>query len=240
MKPESRSVSVVLVGSFKPSDFVMGSLQHAKALSASDLSKSTYIALLADQAVEIELPWGKLLALSDRFSVELSQVPYVRAADLVSKCLRDVSPSATVTKVGINVISHYRFANMYERDKFAVRLVPPLAWGTFGKEVLESMKMADDRHGGIIDVTMRMGRPDDREIGWIDARIQQSTLIPQNAGAAVSINDHYECLSADKSGVQLPARLISERLLELVESRFDQAIERLFQLADRIVSGENA
>jgi hypothetical protein len=236
MKPAQTGVSVVLLGTFKVSDFELDRIGSAKALSENDLEKAHYDGLLREQIVSVTFPWGKMQALTERLIVEVANAPFVRGPDLLLKMLRDASPSSTVTKFGINLTSHYRYDSIEARDAFAIRLAPPNAWGWFGDEVEKSFKERDDKHGGLMRITMRQAAPGDRTKGWIDVTAEPSRLFG-NQGVAITVNDHYE-VSQEEAESLRSQRAISEVLLAKVEDCFDNSVERSFRICDAVVGGE--
>lgn len=236
MKPAQTGVSVVLLGTFKVSDFEVDRIRSVKALSENDLEQAHYDGLLRDQLVSVTFPWGKLQVVADRVSMEVANAPFVRGPDLLLKMLREASPTSVVTKFGINLTSHYRYDSVEARDAFAVRLAPPNAWGWFGDEVEKSFKERDDKHGGLMRITMRHAAPGDRTQGWIDVTAEPSRLYG-NQGVAITVNDHYE-MSPDEAGPLRSPRAISEVLLDRVGGGFDKSIERSFGICDAIVGGE--
>lgn len=237
MKPEQTAVSVVLIGNFKPAEFRLDSLEKANVLGSPDQAAASYEALVPDQVVVLVLPWGKMSVVVERLVVEVTQVPYVRGADLVLKLLNDVSPSSTVLKFGINMVCHYKFPSVAERDAFASRLVPPRAWGPFGAIVEKSFDEDSDRHGGVMKVQMRQARPPDRSAGWIDVTLEPSQLIPNNQGVAISLNDHYELSIERVAELRGSTRASSEELLGLLESNFDASVNRSFEICDGLIAG---
>lgn len=235
MKPEQTGVSVVLLGTFKVSDFELDQIRSVKALSENDLEQAHYDELLREHIVGVTFPWGKLQALTDRLNVEVANAPFVRGPDLLLKLLRDASPASTVTKFGINLTCHYRYDSIEARDAFAVRLAPPNVWGWFGDEVEKSFKERDDKHGGLMRITMRQAAPGDRSKGWIDVTVEPSRLFG-NQGVAITINDHYEVSVEEAESLRSP-RAISEVLLSMVEGCFDNSVERSFRICDAVLGG---
>jgi hypothetical protein len=234
MKPEQTQVSVVLLGKFHTPDFELPAISASGALGAAEQNMSTYEALLRNQVSQILLPWGKLTALVDRLQVEVTQVPYVRGVDLVLKLMHDVSVASLVNKFGINLTAHYRFDDISARDNFAKRLVPPSAWGSFGSTVEKSFGEKHDLHGGLMRVTMRQARPDERPAGWIDVTVEPSALIGGDQGVSITVNDHYEP-AGDVNPEGTKRRAISEQFLSLLEENFDESVERSLRICDDIL-----
>lgn len=239
MKPLTTSVSVVLLGKFLPGFFSIESLAAANAISRVDGEEARYEVLLRDQAVEIRFSWGKLLVVPERLVAEITQVPFVRALDLALKAVREVGPGATVEKLGVNVKSQYRYISTTERDQLGARLVPPAGWGAWGREIAKSFDYpaGEPRHGGLVQVTMRQGKPDGREAGWIDAMVVAGGKSSDGFDVVINVNDHYELDSGDDVGPQPDAHVGSARLLSMLEGSFDDSVDRSHRILAGIVSG---
>ena len=236
MNPESTVVTIVLVGKFDPNLFRLEKLVECQALSEADSQASSYVALLPDQVVEIAMPWGKLTALSERVSIEVAQVPFIRGADLALKCMREIAPSSLVRMFGINVTSIYQLPSIDARDALGTRLVPPTSWGAWGVQVKDSLKLGGTKHGGMTLAVLRQGVPDDREGGWLDARVEPSRLF-QNTAVQIGMNDHYEVPSVSEGGQTFSEKALSKKLLDRLESAFDLSVERSARVANEIVLG---
>ena len=234
MKPEQSSVSLVLLGVFQPVDFSLQRFHEAKLLGEAELANVTYELLVPGQAMNLLLPWGKFSIVAERLSIETTQVPYVRVCDMAMKLLREVSPSAMVAKLGINLTAHFKFADAATRDRFASRLVPPEAWGSHGEAVRKSFSESGDRHGGVMRVTMRQARPPDRSTGWLDVTVEPSTQIATEQGVAITLNDHYELSKEDLDRLRGNGRAVSEELLNTLASSFDLSVERSLGICEEL------
>lgn len=240
MKPNSTVVSVVLVGSFSPAKFMLPSLQGANALSASDLASAAYEMLVRDQVVHISLPWGSVQVIQDRLTVDVFQAPYVRASDLILKCLKEVAAGAIVRQMGINLRSEYMYLDAVGRDVLGRRLLPAAAWGPWGQEVAESQNLpaTSPMHGGLACAILRQHKPPIGGVeGHIDARVD--SLLPTTAGWGVSIliNDHYELLEASNGGRHSSDLIATATLLDVFERSFDESVSRSMKIANGIVEG---
>lgn len=224
--------SVVLVGRFNPSDFLPQKLADAGVLGKDEAAAALLQALIPSQVVEYTLPWGKIQAFADRLIFEANHIPYVRIADLATKALREVASNYFVNQLGINWSAHYRVANVKTRDEIGTRLAPPHAWGTWGEAILQSFDApaSEGVHGGMVSLVMRRIKPDNREAGWIDARVEPSSKILAGEGVFFLINDHYQLkpesykidVTVGNSALLKP----TENLLETLEQNFDISIER--------------
>lgn len=231
MKPGTSSVSAVLVGRFAPDDFSIDALAQCKAVAAGDLDAARYEAFLKGQVSSVRFPWGKLAVTGEKLICEVKEAPYIRAADLALKCLREVSLTGTVRLLGINYVAHFEIADDSKRDEIGRRLMPPANWGSWGADVEESFRYpaTDSRHGGMITAVMRQGVPDDRPGGHMDVRVEPA-LRGSVMGVLVSVNDHYEV--PPKS---LSERTITSMLLDCLELNFDRSIDRSMSVAEELM-----
>ena len=242
MKPDSSVVSVVLVGAFAPSKFLLPALAEAEVLSASDLATASYELLVRDQAVHIILPWGSIQVINERFTIEVAQAPYVRAADIILKCMREVATGSVVRQMGINLKSEYVYRNPASRDLLGRRLMPAVAWGAWGKEVAKSQELpaTDPMHGGLTCAVLRQQKREDAGIeGHIDARVDAAKPTNAGWGVFVSINDHYQAsASASGGGYKASDAVATAALLDKFAEAFDSSVAQSMTIADGIIAGE--
>ena len=237
MKLDSSSVTLVLVGTFSTADFSIESLAKTNSIGADDARLASYEAFVRGQVCDIRLPWGKFAVVENKLVVEVTEAPYIRAADLAIKCLRDVSSGGVVRQMGINHLAFFEAA-LEERDVIGQRLLPPENWGGFGAEVAKGFNYGpkDPRHGGLTVAVLRLGKFDDRPGGYTDARVE-----PANRGNAtgivVSINDHYE-MPPNKDGSPVSDRVVTAALLDYLEGNFDNSVERSIRFVNQIVEGK--
>jgi hypothetical protein len=239
MKPDSSVVSVVLVGAFAPSKFLLPALAEAQVLSASDLATAHYEMLLRDQAVHIILPWGTIQVLQERFTIEVAQAPYVRAADIVLKCVREVAGGSVVRQMGINLKSEYVYLDPASRDLLGRRLMPAAEWGAWGRDVAKSQELpaTDLMHGGMACAVLRQQKKEDGGIeGHIDARVDAARPTSAGWGVFISINDHYQATSS-ASGSRVSDAVATATLLDRFAEVFDSSVSHSIGIADGIIAG---
>jgi hypothetical protein len=236
---DSSRTEVVLVGSFKPDEVLPDELAKCEAISRKEAAAAKFKNLLPGQIVEFELEWATVQAVPQRLAVHTTKVPYVRIADLALKIAREASSAALVTMFGINREYRYKFASVEERDKFGIRIAPPLAWGPLGKMIDEDQRgqtSETEQRSGVLSMTMRKMHLKDRESGWLDITVTATGTSVDDAGVSIRANDHYqfnpkldpEALSPDK---HFSSRTF--RLLESLTKNFDESIKR----SDSFVSG---
>ena len=242
MKPDSSVVSVVLVGAFAPSKFLLPALAEAEVLSASDLATASYELLVRDQAVHIILPWGSIQVINERFTIEVAQAPYVRAADIILKCMREVATGSVVRQMGINLKSEYVYLDPASRDLLGRRLMPAAAWGAWGKEVAKSQELPATNlmHGGLACAVLRQQKREEaRVVGHVDARVDAAKPTNAGWGVFISINDHYQAsVSATGGGYKASDAVATAALLDKFAEVFDSSVARSMAIADGIIAGE--
>ena len=238
---DTARVSVVLLGTFSPSALDLPLLHDAKAIGNDDFAATKYVALAPDQVVQLSLPWGTFQVAKDRLIVEAAQAPYVRAADLILRCARELDPTCLVTMMGINVRVTLVYQTKAERDALGVRLVPPSAWGSWGKGVRPNIAEGnrDELYGGMTMAVMRATK-DDEFGGWIDARVEPAYVDKRGFGVIISTNDHYPTptLLEGRLQARAAAKVASETLLTVLEEKFDESVHRSMEIVESIASGD--
>lgn len=240
MKPDSSVASVVLVGAFAPSKFLLPALAAADVLSSADVASAAYEMLLRDQGLQVSLPWGTFLVTADRFTVEAKQAPYVRAADFVLKCMREIASASTVRQMGINLKTEYIFRDPTARDSIGKRLLPAAAWGPWGRVVEKSQELpaSDLQHGGLACAVLRQQKPEGRGVeGYVDARVDAATPTDAGWGVFVSINDHYQASGRTVGGRKVSEAVVTAGLLDMLEESFDSSVAASFEIANGIIAG---
>jgi hypothetical protein len=228
---DSSRTEVVLVGVFKPDEVLPEALARSETITSKEASAAKFKNLLQGQIVEFEIDGVTVQVVPQRLVVHTTQVPYIRAADLALKIVREASPSSTVTMLGINREYQYKFANVEERDKFGIRIAPPIAWGEFGK-VIEADQRAQtlnsEGRSGVFSITMRRMHFTDRESGWLDITVA-ATGTRDEPGVQIRANDHYQFHTKyDPESLVLDHHASSRtaRLLDTFTKNFDESIKR--------------
>lgn len=238
MKPATTSVTVVFVGQFAPASLLLPSLVEHKAIGKIDAEQSSYEALLRDEIVDLKLPWGRLICLRDRLTLETSLAPYVRIIDLAAKCIREVAGGSLVTKVGINVTCQYGYTSMQDRDALGQRLVPLSAWGSWGEAVRSTLGSNSPKvHGGLLRATVRQPREDPMLGGHFDLLVEAAGSKDGFFNVLFRSNDHFEPSEGSPQLEGFSARMISEMLTAAAEVRFDTSVKNSLSIIDSVVNG---
>jgi hypothetical protein len=238
MKPASVTVTVVLLGTFKPGALLLPNLVQHKAIGKGDAEQSSYEALLRDQVVDVKLPWARLVCIPERLSIETPLAPYVRAADLAAKCVREVAGGSLVTKVGLNVTCRYGFQSVKARDEFGQRLSPISAWGALGAEVAGTLGATPDKlHGGLVRAAIRLPREHKTFGGHLDLHVEAGDFSSGTYNVLLQTNDHFEPIGGDIQATGLSERMFSEALIEVIENEFDASIKKALDSMDSLING---
>jgi hypothetical protein len=218
MRPQSTSVSIVLLGAFAPDRLTPAALASADVISKKDAEIAIPRTLLPGAVSHFDFHWGELSVTAQRFFANAKEAPYVRACDLVVKALRDLLPEARVTAFGINLESHFDLGSTAARDALGRRLAPPEAWGKWGEEVRRSMDREDSMHGGMVRIQMRLPFRDERISGWLDVSAEPSSKISGKGGVVLRSNHHHQ-FAADLN--DKPEGL---ELVDALAERFDASV----------------
>ena len=224
IEPEIGGVTIVLLGNFNPAIFtpawfeMNGLLPEGTAASASlGVAHREVTAFTAD--------WLILQAMTQSFSAETSQAPYVRVRDLIVRVFKEYLPHTPVHAFGINRGVHFRMRNYEDFDRVGKSLAPVEPWGPW-KDDLE----LDGTHGGMTSLRMSQLRPAGRAAGGeINITVEPSARIGgERHGIYCKVNDHYtiENTNSETAG----------EWTKLLEDKFDTSLWRSDKIIDHVMS----
>lgn len=222
-----KTVNIVALGVFDVRCFTPTALLRNDVLTVPEATATDALAAIPGQVVTYQSGTLKMSAEQQRIQIDCLAPPYIRAADILSKTLRDnaTSPSK-IAAVGINTHATWVMEDYETRDRLGRRLAPIDAWGGWSEELKRAAQFGprDPRHPGMVSVTMRLPMSDDRKAGWIDVKVG-GTGRPNVPEILITINDHYALPSDEHDADPLA-------LLATVETRFDSSMKR----ADEIMA----
>jgi hypothetical protein len=161
---------------------------------------------------------------TDRFQISTATAPLIVISDLCARIFGDILPHTPINQLGINRSLHFSVGSSAERDRIGELLAPKAPWGEWGRS-LASDQMAT--HGGLQSMTMIRRKVDDRESGWVQARIEPSQAIGKGeTGIFMEINDHYQ----QKESTDALA------MMKILQDRFDASIAAADSIVDQIMS----
>lgn len=230
MNVESASVNIVLLGKFRPDNFLPDKLALGKVISRKVAESASLLSLIPGHQVQFKFGWGELLVLQNRFQITTAEAPYIRACDFIIKALGDLAPEAEVNAFGINRDSHYDLHTVAARNRLGTRLAPPEAWGAWGKKLRETMegkREGTSLQGGVLFLQMRQPFLDDGITGWLDVTVTPSSVIPNATGVCFRSNHHHQlsyAVEGEKVQKEPSASEITSRLLASLSDRFDNSI----------------
>ncbi|MFH1328469.1 MAG: hypothetical protein ABIH76_06495, partial [Candidatus Bathyarchaeota archaeon] len=165
-----------------------------------------------------------------RFLAETTEPPFVRLSDLVYKTFREALIHTPISKLGINRRVHFSVGDEETRNTIGKKLAPQEAWGEWGSCIAGNNKK---KRGGMVSITMKQMDLDDREIGYIQAKVEPSPLVKNGAGIYVEVNDHYEISKDDASDGAI-------RITDILSKQFDDSIRRSEWIIDQIMALKEA
>ena len=222
INPETGDVSVVLLGNFNPVIFKPEWFEKFEVLSEEDANKCK-VKVIHPEITEFQNDWLKLQVTPNRFYAESTEHPFIRVHDFVVNTFKNHLSHTPVSTLGINRQVHFSAGTVDARDRVGKILAPREPWGEWGKLIDEGK---EEKHGGMISLTMQIQKTDDREKGFINITVRPSTKV--FAGIFADINDQYELSDKDES-------LGSDRIIEILEDRFNASIERSEKIIDQIM-----
>lgn len=243
MKREHCTATIVLLGSFRPDDFLPKRLVEKKIISSKDGLNAEFISLLPGQVSQFKLPWATLLITDDRLQIATTDVPFVRISDLVRKALGELETECVITAMGINFDAHYDVGSCKERDKVALKIAPAEGWGDWGGAIRESMRQDEkdadlSMHGGVMSQTMRLPfRTDNGLRGWRDVTIEPSNIIDGETGIWLRTNHHHALDVSPDLESKKKLTLVNAESVEKFLTRLDDFFDASIAEADQIFNG---
>ena len=224
-----KNANVVVVGGFDVRSFTPTALLQSDVLTPPEAKSVESLTVIPGRIVTFQTSGLKVTAEQHRLQIERHVPPYIKAADVLAKAIRDNSTfPSSITAVGINTNATWRLDDFDVRDKLGRQLAPIDAWGRWSEDLKRAAEFGprDRRHPGVASITMRLPLSDDRKAGWIDVRVG-----PAYSGAPeiiISTNDHYALPDDEKETDPLA-------LLAVVETRFDASLRRADEVAASIL-----
>lgn len=243
MNPKITSVSIVLIGQFKPENFLPDQLAEGKVITQKAAKSASFIALLPTQTVHFRLDWAELLVLQNQIQIISLEAPHIRICDLILKALGDLAPNSTVSQFGINVDCHYDLGSINARNSFGRRIAPPEAWGPWGQTLLASMTGEHSGtvlQGGVTSVQMKQPFAEDGVTGWRNVVVGPSPNIESNTGVMFRTNHHHQLTSLDLEAGETEGKAYEGNgtsfLLTALSNRFEKSIEDAFSIFEGVLS----
>lgn len=226
IEPENNNVTIVLLGSlnaaiFHPSWFL------ANNILTKDEVENSKVDIVHPSLTVFKIgDWLRVRVEQNRFVAETEEPPFIRLHDFVVKTFKEALVHTPLLKMGINRHVHFSVGDEEIRNKIGKKLAPQEAWGEWADKIAGSK---EGKHGGMISLTMQQIDLDDRFAGYIQARIEPSTLIKNQTGIFVGVNDHYEISEKDFSGG-------SSEIIDILIKQFDISIGKSEWIIDQIMN----
>jgi hypothetical protein len=229
IKPQLDQASIVLVGRFNPAIFQPAwfALHGMLGQKEAELSETKLIQAGVSQ---FKVDQFELLVLSDRFSITNIDGHPEHIRDLVISCFGQNLTHTPVQLMGINRAVHFDAGSFEVRDRVGGRLAPKDAWGDWGKEIEASPLEPRDARGGMISVVMQQSVRPDGYKGHVQAKVEPSVRMPNQAGIFVDVNDHFE-LRGTEQAVQDATMAVA-----VLEANWEASLRRSGMIIDQIMT----
>lgn len=241
MKIIKSTVSLVLLGSFNPDNFLPKKLAEGKVITSKMADSALVVALMPTQTIHFNLGWAEIMVLQNRFQITALEAPHIRACDFVLKALQDLATDSIVSQFGINVSCHYDLESGDARNNFGRRIAPPEVWGHWGQTILESMgneERGTFLQGGVMNVQMRKPFAQDGVNGWRAISVTPSIEVPNNTGVLLQSNHHHQVISIDPDAdeTDVPKKEQTSMLLTALSDHFEKSIEDAFSIFEGVLA----
>jgi hypothetical protein len=224
IQPEIDKANIVFIGDFNPRIF-RADWFEAHGLLPEEEVASAEIEIVHPDLSRFSTDWLVIQVERHRFLAETLSNPQIRLADLVVRLFGEFLSHTPVGLVGINRIVHFAVKDLDMRDRIGERLAPQDAWGEWANRI----KGTPERHGGMQSITMQQVLLDDREDGYIRAKVEPSTISKSRFGVCVDINDHY--------AIGDPSEATDcEKAVSIISDRFESSMKRSAWIVDQVMA----
>lgn len=208
-----KRVSIVLRGSFNPAIVQPWWLVQKDLINETDI-ETVDLKLIASEFTQFTVGEKfRLTSSADRFELITSLLPFVSIADIVVRIFKEFLPETPVRSFGINVHTLLDVGGWQARDRMGRALAPIAPWGDWGAQLPDE---SPEKNGGMTDLVMRQTFLEDRESGYIQARVTPFELHQ----VKMDVNNHFDFESQWES----KSRLTGNDAAEIISDRFDDAL----------------
>jgi len=229
IKPQIDHAVIVLVGRFNPAIFQPAWFALHKMLGEKEAETAEIKVIIGDVS-QFKLDQFEIQVLPERFTITSLDVHPEHIKDLVISCFGQSLPHTPVRAMGINRLVHFDAGGFEIRDRVGNRLAPKDAWGTWGKEIDAAPREPEGARGGMVSIVMRQSSRSDGHKGHVQAKVEPSALVTNNAGIFVDVNDHFD-LSAPEQAVQDASSAVA-----LLEKNWEASLKRSATIIDQIMA----
>ncbi len=223
--PASSKTVVVLLGNLNPLIFTPSWFAKNGVIGEQE-GENAEIELIHRDVVKFNLEWLVILVEHGRFIAEIEQPPDIRLYDFISKTFGELLTHTPVWSMGINKRVDFDAGSMESKDKIGYTLAPPEAWGEWSKDIRRAAE-DKDKHGGMMSLTMRQTTTDDRPGGYIQTKVEPSTII--STGVFVEVNDHYNL----PQGEEIEG---CHEIMKIFAENFEKSVTRSEWITDQVMS----
>lgn len=246
MEPAITNINIVLIGKFKPDNFMPSALAKSKVISQKAAELASFVSLIPQQLVSFKLDWSMIEVTTNRFVIYSVEAPHIRICDAVLKALRETDPDSIVSQFGINVDCHYDLGSPDARNDLGKRLAPPEAWGEWGAKILETMDgkyKGTPLQGGMMNILMRHPFVHETGLtGWRDVTVAASASLQSRGGVLCRSNHHHQIKSLvpaeGEAEIAEPTydSKTTELLLSALAARFEKSIEASISIFEGVIA----
>ena len=227
VEPEFEDIGIVLIGDFNPAIFNPDWLLENDLVGA-DAAQRSVIDIIHSDIAQFRVGDIELIIQRNRFQILTRVAPFVAVLDFAAKTFGETLPHTPVRQFGINRSVHFKVPNQRTRDAIGRILAPTHPWGQWGEDIEKS---SGELQGGMASLSMQEVRRSSSFMRRITATVQPSMMVANKSGIYVSINDHNEPESKDKSAIPALEALISGFDTSLMDS--ERIINTVMALKDK-------
>jgi hypothetical protein len=219
------NASIVLLGRFNPLIFQPEWLAAQKiiGLQEATAARDGGIEVIHAEVTSINLSAKKLVVESGRFSLTVTEEPFIQARDFTINCFNLLSHSP-VSAVGINTQTTFRASGLEQFNRFGDILAPKAPWvALLGNE-------DEAPAGGLRAMVMERSARTDGLSGYV--RVHVEATDPSNFEIKINVNNHFETLIGPNPATAADAVALISREWDRSLEEAQYTISALLEIAD--------
>jgi hypothetical protein len=209
--------AIVVLGSFNPSILQPAWFSSQKLITTGEATDAE-VQVVHKDITAFGTEYWDLECTADRLVIGSDRAPAVEILRDLAIGIFTLLSHTPVHAVGLNRSEHWDIESADALNSLGYRLVPKENWTA----ILETPAMQT--------LTVQGARPDDYE-GYIRVKVEPSVRVEN--GVYLEINDHYQLVPPNETGVEAAGKLIG-----LLSSNWKSSRERAQRIIEGVLDGQ--
>jgi hypothetical protein len=223
IEPDDSSAGIRLTGKFNPAIFTPDWLAKPDLVGES-VNPAAEIKLIHPEVAVLESEWFRLTVTKERFSVDTTEAPLIRIADLTGRIFGNILIHTPIWHLVINRSVHFSAGTEGVQHQIGRVLAPLEPWGWWGERIEKA-----SRRSGLARLTMESSIEEKAFDRSVVVSVSPSQKIRPGIGIHVDVDDRYGLPSAEKTIGCL-------EIISKLSSAFESSVKQSEAIVDQIMS----